>query len=107
MKKWVVEFIPEALNDLEDLEKSNYLQVLKAIKKVLQNPLPDFQGGYGKPLGNKMGINLSGYMKIKLKKAGLRIIYSLVYENEIMKIIVISVRDDGKAYKLAEKRMGN
>lgn len=107
MKKWEVEFIPEALNDLYDLEKSNYLQVLKAIKKVLQNPLPDFQGGYGKPLGNKMGINLSGYMKIKLKKAGLRIIYSLVYENEIMKIIVISVRDDGKAYKLAEKRMGN
>ena len=102
MNKWEVEYIEEAVKDLKSLTKTNQIQVLKAIEKVSENPLPDYQGGYGKPLGNKMGINLSGYQKIKLKKAGLRVVYALQQEKEIMKIIIISVRDDEKVYKMAQ-----
>lgn len=68
------------------------------------NPVSIFNGGYGKPLGNKNNINLNGYYKIKLKKSGLRIVYELVEIDNKMFIIVIGARSDEKVYKLAEQR---
>ena len=50
---WEVEYLPEAESDLKSLDGSQRILVLKAIKKVKQNPLPVYEGGYGKPLGNK------------------------------------------------------
>ena len=46
-------------------------------------------------------------MKIKLKKLGLRVVYKAVKENNVMKIIVIAVRDDEAVYKMAENRIKN
>jgi hypothetical protein len=40
-------------------------QVAKGIQKVSQKPVSIIQGGYGKPLGNKYGVNLAGLFKIK------------------------------------------
>ena len=56
---WQIVFLEEAKNDLKKLDRSSQIQILKGIRKVSQNPLPAFQGGYGKPLGNKNGINLT------------------------------------------------
>ena len=80
--------------------------VLKAIIKVSQNPESNMKGGYGKPLGNKGGNNLSGLFKIKLKGLGLRIVYKLEQEalDTIMKIVVISVRESNEVYEIAAKR---
>ena len=66
---WSVEYLPEAKKDLKNLDGSQRLLVLKAIKKVQTNPLPQPEGGYGKPLGNKNGNDLSGFLKVKLKSA--------------------------------------
>ena len=75
---WNIEFLKEAEKDLNDLDGSVKKQVLKGIQKVSQNPLPDFQGGYGKPLGNLGGTNLSGLMNTAHRYAecmpGLRIV---------------------------------
>lgn len=79
--------------------------VVKAIDKVSANPLPQAEGGYGKPLGNHNKANLTGYMKIKLKDLGLRVVYGLVRENNVMKIIVISVRADEEVYLEAASRI--
>ena len=49
---WKVEYLPEAEKDLKGLDGSQRNLVLKAIKKVQQNPLPVDENGYGKPLGN-------------------------------------------------------
>lgn len=65
---WVVEYLPEANQDLKNLDGSQRLLVLKAIKKVQQNPISIYEGGYGKPLGNKNGSDLSGFLKVKLSK---------------------------------------
>lgn len=64
------------------------------------------KGGYGKPLGNKDGNNLSGLFKIKLKGLGLRIVYKLEQEalDNIMKIVVISMREGNEVYEVAAKR---
>lgn len=105
MSGWKIVFISEAEKDLERLDNSQVKPVLKAIYRVSQNPLPDFKGGYGKPLGNKGGINLSGYMKIKLRQLGLRVVYSLEVQETVMLIIIISVRDDEMVYKLAQTRL--
>ncbi|MBK5245210.1 MAG: type II toxin-antitoxin system RelE/ParE family toxin [Eubacteriaceae bacterium] len=102
---WAIEYFKEAQKDLAKIDHSQKLQVLKAIEKVSQNPLPDYEGGYGKPLSNNDTTKLAGYYKIKLLKLGIRIVYGLVKEDERMKIVVISVREDEAVYKLADKRI--
>jgi mRNA interferase RelE/StbE len=102
---WKVEYLKEALKDLKSLDHSQRIQVLKAIDKVSQNPLPIFEGGYGKPLGNKANRNLTGYYKIKLLKLGIRVVYGLIREKGVMKIIVISIRDDEVVYETAVDRI--
>lgn len=95
-----VEFLSDAEADLEALDHSQAVLVSKAIKKVAQNPLPQTQGGYGKPLRSP----LAGLMKIKLRGCGLRVVYRLAEAEKRMEILVISNRDAGEAYDLAEKR---
>jgi mRNA interferase RelE/StbE len=65
-------------------------------------PLPS-PNGYGKPLGNKNGNNLTGFFKIKYRGIGIRVVYTLVLDKKTMNIIVISKRDDNFCYDLAEK----
>ena len=102
---WKVEYLREALEDIKRLDSSQRMQVVKAINKVVVNPLPQAEGGYGKFLGNKGGTNLAGYCKIKLLKLGLRVVYKVVRENSIMKVIVVSARADDEVYILAQKRI--
>ena len=75
--KWTVAFLPEASADLDSLSRTRQAMVKKAIAKAQENPLPQNQGGYGKPLGHKRGMNLTNLLKIKLRNAGIRIVYKL------------------------------
>ena len=84
---WQVQYHPDALKDLKKLDGSQQVLVKKAIRKVSGNPLPASEGGYGKPLGNKHQNNLSGLLKVKLKGAGLRIVYSLIRTQHSMRAI--------------------
>ena len=72
------------------------------ILKVAKAPLPS-PHGYGKPLGNKNGNNLTGFFKIKYKGIGIRVIYTLALKEMSMNIVVISERDDNYCYELATK----
>lgn len=98
---WAVEYTKQANTDLNILDNSQKRQVLKTILKVSENPLRVTQGGYGKPLGK----NLTGFLKIKLKKQGIRVCYRIKVDNKIMRIIVISVRADDHVYKLLQERI--
>lgn len=60
---------------------------------MAERPLPQ-PNRIGKPFGNYANSKMSGYYKIKLKNLGYWVVYQLVMAGEIMKIIVISVRDD-------------
>ena len=105
MMGWEIDFHPKAKKEFNLLNGSPKSQVAKAITKVSQNPLPQSEGGYGKPLGNNQSSKLVGCMMIKLKSIGLRVVYQLIRTNKVMKIIIISVRDDGEVYKEAERRI--
>lgn len=101
---WHVEYIPEAVEDLRELDGSQRLLVRKAIAKVSKNPLPRDEGGFGLPLGNKGGRNLTGFFKIKLLRAGLRVVYKLVRTETQMVIVVIGARADDEVYDMAAAR---
>jgi len=97
-------YTEDAKEDLRRLDNSQVRQVRKMISKVAENPLPKSEGGYGTPLGNRGGNNLTGLCKIKLLKLGIRVVYRINRENEMMKIIVIAVRADEEVYDIAFNR---
>jgi len=101
---WDLAYLPEASDDLDELDGSVRPQVLKGIRKVLKNPLPKVKGGYGEPLGNKGGNDLTGLYKIKFKSIGIRVVYALEEIDSVMTVIVISLRADSEVYKIAEQR---
>ena len=91
---WSLIFLPDAQKDLQSLSGDQRILVAKALDKVRKNPLPSSEGGFGKPLGNKGGTDLSGFLKIKLKAAGLRVVYKLIRTETEMLIVVIGARAD-------------
>jgi len=103
---WHINYTTEAESDLENFNKSQRRQIYDAVYKVSQNPLPQNEGGYGKPLGNKRGRNLTGLCKITLMKLGIRIVYELIRTETTMEIIVVAARADEEVYDIAAKRTG-
>ena len=91
---WEIEFLEEAEKDMKKLDHSAQIQVLKGIMKVSKNPLPAEEDGYGKPLGNKSGTNLTNLLKIKFRDLGIRVVYKIERVNGVMKMIVVSARTD-------------
>lgn len=106
LSNWQISFTSEAQKDLQQLDGSIKPQVVAAIRKVSKNPLPQREGGYGMELGNKSGLDLTGCLKIKLKKAGIRIIYQIERSDEKMNVIIIGLRADLAVYREAIKRLG-
>lgn len=102
--KWSIKFLPEADKDLDNLTRKQQIIVRKAIDKVQNNLLSQNDGGYGKPLGNKRGLNLTNLLKIKIRGESIRIVYKLVKTESKMLIIVIGFREDEEIYEIAYKR---
>ncbi|MCL2095444.1 MAG: type II toxin-antitoxin system RelE/ParE family toxin [Oscillospiraceae bacterium] len=100
-----IKYSDEAKKDRKAFNNYQLEQIDKAVLKVSKNPLPQNEGGYGKPLGHKQGRNLTGLCKIVLKKLGIRVVYELVRKGDIMEIIVIAARNDEEVYDIALKRI--
>ncbi|MDR0943987.1 MAG: type II toxin-antitoxin system RelE/ParE family toxin [Ruminococcus sp.] len=102
---WDIDYTDEAKRELAKLDGSVKPQIVKTIRKARQNPLPRSEGGYGEPLGNKGGINLTGCLKLKFKKLGIRVVYKLIRIDREMKVIIISARADNEVYDEAKNRI--
>lgn len=102
---WELVYLPEAEKDFRSLARRQQLMVDKAIKKVKTNPLPQSEGGFGKPLGHKHGMNLTGFLKVKLRNEGIRIVYRLVRVETRMLVVVIGMREDDEVYEIAHNRI--
>jgi len=95
-----IEFIPDAEKDYADLDKSIKNQVSKKIDALSDNPY------LGVSLGNKFGMDLTGFYKIYVVKKKYRIVYRLVGEHiEVIEIVGIGKRDKEEIYKLVAKRL--
>lgn len=103
---WRDEYTREAVDDIRRLGEPRETRVKKAIAKVLRNPLPITEGGYGEPLGNKRGNNLTGLFNVKLRGDGIRIVYRLERVDKVMRVVIVSIRDDMAVYREAARRDG-
>jgi len=95
-----IELLPDAEKDFNSLDKSVRKEASKKIDTLSKNPF------LGKPLGNKFGINLTGFYKLYFAKKKYRVVYRLIGEHiEIIEIFGIGKRDKEEIYKLAAKRL--
>lgn len=102
---WEIVYLPEVKKDLLALDQSQRILVRKALDRVKTNPLPQSEGGYGKPLGKRGNTNLTNFLKVKLRGAGLRIVYRLVRHEGKLLVVVVGVREDSEVYDEAQKRI--
>lgn len=101
MSDWAVLFSAESLEDLMKLDTSKQARVMKAIKRYSRNPMSQREGGYGVELKGE----LAGTLKIKLLKDGLRVVYKVIKETEMMRIVAIGDRADNEVYRIAVDRL--
>ncbi len=93
-------FTNDADNDLKGLDKSIRTQVIKKAIALQENPF------LGNPLGNKFGLDLTGYYKLYAAKKAYRIVYRLIGEQiEVVEIVGIGRRDKEEIYRLVVKRL--
>jgi mRNA interferase RelE/StbE len=93
-------FTKDAENDLERLDKSIRTQVIKKAIALQENPF------LGDALGNKFGLDLTGYYKLYVAKKAYRIVYRLTgTQIEVVEIVGIGKRDKEEIYRLVVKRL--
>ncbi len=84
--------IQEAKKDFEKLDGSIKKQILKKLILLETNPF------LGKPLGNRAGMDLSGYCKLYAYKKKIRIVYKIQDGALIIMIISIGKRENFTVY---------
>ena len=92
-------FHPDAAKEIARLDNRVKLLVLKQIKKLSLTP------GLGSELGNRQGINLSGYRKLYADKKTIRIVYKIVDEKVLIQIIAVGKREGMEVYQKAATRL--
>jgi len=97
--KFKIIFHPDAAREIFVLDNRQKFLVLKQIKKLSLTP------GNGKQLGNKQGLDLSGYRKMYADQKKIRIVYKIVEKKILVQIIAIGKRDNMKVYKKAANRI--
>jgi len=96
-----VQITADALEDLRDLDGSARKQVLKALKKLEDEPEKR-----GQPLGSRNdGQNLTGLRKLVVGDRDYRIVYRIEPSGDVAVIWVIAKRDDDEVYELAMARL--
>ena len=92
-------FHPELKDDLKKFSNSQNILILKQFKKIQKSP------ELGKLFGNKNGYDLSGCQKMYVYKKQIRIIYKVVKEEIIIKLIAVGKREDMEVYANALGRL--
>lgn len=84
-QRFAIRFAPEAVKEYDSLDGSVVSVVDKAIDE-----LTDRADEVGKPLGNKRNQKLAGCKEIKLRDAGIRIIFKVTNEKvDVLCIVTI------------------
>ncbi len=85
----------------EDMKQLNYavqVLVLKKLKQLQNSP------ELGKMLGNKNNMNLIGLRKVYVAKKQVRIVYEIIDDILVVRVIAIGKREDMEVYQEAVKR---
>jgi len=94
-----IEFLPEAAREFDALDGSLRKIAAKQIDKLAERP------DLGKPLGKRIGIDLTGYRTIYFAKKGYRIVYEIHRKEVVILIIGIGRRERAEIYREVAKRL--
>jgi mRNA interferase RelE/StbE len=93
-----LKYHPLIEEDLKQLNNSVRIEVFKKLEKVKNSP------EIGKPLGTKNGLNLTGLKKVYVAKKQIRIVYEIIDNILVVKVVAIGKRENMEVYKEADKR---
>lgn len=94
--KFRLRFLPEALDEWKALDGSVREVLRKALKKRLEQP---------RTPGAQLHGDLRDCYKIKLRKQGYRLVYSVEDDVLIVLVLTIDKREDMAAYRSAVERL--
>lgn len=94
--KYRLQFVPSAWAEWQALDGSVKETLRKLLKKRLDNPhVP----------GSQLHGALAGHYKIKLRKQGYRLVYSVQYDVLIVMVMAVDKREDSAVYQSATARL--
>jgi mRNA interferase RelE/StbE len=95
-----IELLSEAEKDYERLDRAVRKEVAEKIDTLADNPF------LGNPLGNKFGMDLTGFYKLYAAGKRYRIVYRLAGGRvEVVETVGIGKREKQEIYKLVAKRL--
>lgn len=104
MKTFKVEIATSVAKDLKKLKfsKPQITKLQQKIMEIAKNPKAKSDGGYGEPLSLKDQKDL--YLKFRFQN-DYRVLYTLVIEDHVMKVLIIGLRKDKEVYRELLKRI--
>lgn len=96
--RYSVTLTADAADDFRRLDGSLKQPVAKQLKKLETSPL------LGEHLGNKAGLDLTGYYKLYAAKKDIRIVYRIIEQEEIVEVVAIGKREELAVYRTSRKR---
>jgi mRNA interferase RelE/StbE len=97
--RYSVTLTADAAKDFRRLDGSLKQPVAKQLKKLETSPL------LGEHLGNKTGLDLTGYYKLYAAKKGIRIVYRIIQQEVLVEIVAIGKREELAVYRTSQKRI--
>jgi len=89
----------DAADDFRRLDGSLKQPVARQLRKLETSPL------LGEHLGNKAGLDLTGYYKLYAAKKSIRIVYRIIDQDVIVEVVAIGKREDLSVYQTSLKRI--
>lgn len=97
--RYSVTLTEDAADDFRRLDGSLKQSVAKQLKKLETAPL------LGEHLGNKAGLDLTGYYKLYVAKKSIRIVYRIIEREVIVEVVAIGKREELAVYRTSLKRI--
>ena len=98
--KYEVKFHPSAYKEYERLDH--------AVAEIVDKKLAALEAR-AEEIGKPLSGNLSGYRELKLRAAGIRIIYEVLREDSsslgVVYVLTVQKRDKGQAFEVASRRI--
>jgi len=94
-----VKLLPSAQEDFEGLDGSVQKQALKQLEKLKDKP------EVGKELGERAGMDLTGYHTIRFSKGKFRIVYQIHEDQGEVEVWAIGKREREEVYRTVASRL--
>lgn len=94
------QFVEGAVEDLKALDPSLRRLAWKQMGKIADSP------ELGKPLGKRMGYDLTGFRTIRFYRQVYRVVYEVLEDEGVVKIWGIGKREREEVYRAVARRKG-